>query len=133
MRICPRERPGPRKIHTVWFRGIPQIYEVLVVQVAVQGAVRCFGAQEALSCGLVNHVVALEELLPLTQKIAGKIMRNSSVAISKAITAINDNYTDGINGFETEINQFGACFSTEDFKEGTQAFLGKRKASFPGK
>ncbi len=91
------------------------------------------GAQEALSCGLVNHVVTLEELLPLTQKIAGKIMRNSSVAISKAITAINDNYTDGINGFETEINQFGACFSTEDFKEGTTAFLEKRKASFPGK
>lgn len=91
------------------------------------------GAQEALSYGLVNHVVTLEELLPLTQKIAGKIMRNSSVAISKAITAINDNYTDGINGFETEINQFGACFSTEDFKEGTTAFLEKRKASFPGK
>ena len=90
-------------------------------------------APTALSYGLVNHVVAQEELLPLVEKIASKIMRNSTVAIGKAIQAINANYNDGVNGFEVEIEQFGACFGTEDFKEGTTAFLEKRKAAFPGK
>ena len=90
-------------------------------------------AQTALSYGLVNHVVTQDELLPLAEKIAGKIMKNSSVAIGKAIQAVNANYKDGVNGFEVEIEQFGACFGTEDFKEGTTAFLEKRKADFPGR
>ena len=90
-------------------------------------------AETALSYGLVNHVVTQEELIPLAEKIASKIMRNSSVAIGKAIQAVNANYTDGVNGFNVEIEQFGACFGTEDFKEGTTAFLEKRKAAFPGK
>jgi enoyl-CoA hydratase len=89
-------------------------------------------ADTALNYGLVNHVVALEELIPLAEKIASKIMRNSSVAIGKAIQAINANYTDGVNGFDIEIKEFGACFGTADFKEGTTAFLEKRKADFPG-
>lgn len=90
-------------------------------------------ANTAKDYGLVNHVVELEDLMPLAEKIASKIMRNSSVAISKAINAINANYKDGVNGYETEIEEFGNCFGTEDFKEGTTAFLEKRKAAFPGK
>ena len=90
-------------------------------------------AQTALNYGLVNHVVTQDELLPLAEKIAGKIMKNSSVAIGKAIQAVNANYKDGVNGFKVEIEQFGACFGTEDFKEGTTAFVEKRKADFPGK
>ncbi|WP_375237758.1 enoyl-CoA hydratase/isomerase family protein [Aurantibacter sp.] len=89
-------------------------------------------APTALNYGLVNHVVAQEELIPLAEKIASKIMRNSSVAIGKAIRAVNANFKDGVNGFNVEIEEFGACFGTADFKEGTTAFLEKRKANFKG-
>jgi enoyl-CoA hydratase len=90
-------------------------------------------ADSSLNYNLVNHVTSQEELLPLAEKIAGKIMRNSLVAIKGAIKAINANYKDGKNGFKAEIKQFGKCFGTADFKEGTTAFLEKRKANFPGK
>ena len=90
-------------------------------------------AEDAKNYGLVNHVTTQEELEPLATKIASKIMRNSSVAIGAAIKAVNANFKDGINGFETEISEFGNCFGTADFKEGTTAFLEKRKADFPGK
>ena len=90
-------------------------------------------ANTALDYGLVNHVTTQKELLPLAEKIAGKIMRNSSVAIKGAIKAVNANFKDGVNGFQVEIEEFGNCFGTEDFKEGTTAFLEKRKADFPGK
>ncbi|WP_439130127.1 enoyl-CoA hydratase/isomerase family protein [Polaribacter sp.] len=89
-------------------------------------------ANEAKSYGLVNYVTTQEELLPLAEKLAGKIMQNSSVAISAAIKAVNANFKDGVNGFDREIEAFGVSFGTEDFKEGTTAFLEKRKAKFPG-
>ena len=82
-------------------------------------------ASQALQYNLVNHVTTLEELIPFTEKMAEKIMRNSIVAISAAIKSINANYEDGVNGFEVEIEQFGKSFGTEDFREGTSAFLNK--------
>lgn len=90
-------------------------------------------ANQALQYNLVNHVTTPEELLPFAEKLAGKIMKNSLVAISAAIKAVNSNYEEGVNGFEVEIEEFGNAFGTEDFKEGTSAFLSKRKAIFPGK
>jgi enoyl-CoA hydratase len=59
-------------------------------------------------------------------------MRNSSVAIASAIAAINAGFEEGENGFDAEVIQFGICFGTVDFKEGTSAFLEKRRADFPG-
>ena len=88
------------------------------------------GAAEAKDWGLVNHVVSQEELLPLVEKLASKIMRNSSTAISAAIRAVNANFEEGVNGFDIEVAEFGECFGTNDFKEGTTAFLEKRKPNF---
>lgn len=89
-------------------------------------------ATQAYNYGLVNHVTEQDELLPMAEKIASKIMRNSSVAIAQAINAVNANFKDGVDGFKAEIEAFGNCFGTADFKEGTSAFLEKRKADFPG-
>jgi len=89
-------------------------------------------AQKALDWGLVNHVTTSEELIGVAEKIASKIMRNSSVAIAAAIASINSGFEEGENGFDTEVSQFGKCFGTADFKEGTTAFLEKRRADFPG-
>jgi enoyl-CoA hydratase len=87
-------------------------------------------ADEAKDYGLVNYVTKQEELLALAEKIASKILRNSSVAIHAAIRSINSGFEEGINGFDVEIDAFGKCFGTEDFKEGTSAFLDKRKPNF---
>jgi enoyl-CoA hydratase len=90
-------------------------------------------AETAKNYGLVNHVVPQAELLEFTSGIASKIIKNSPVAINYAIKAVNAGFVDAKEGFSTEIKSFGKCFGTEDFKEGTTAFLEKRKAEFPGK
>lgn len=87
-------------------------------------------ADEAEQWGLVNHVVTQDELMGLAMKIAKKICNNSGSAIKSAIKAINANYVEGLNGFNVEITEFGNCFGTDEFKEGTTAFLEKRKPEF---
>jgi enoyl-CoA hydratase len=85
-------------------------------------------ANEAKTLGLVNYVTTQEELLPLANKLAKRILQNSPNAISNAIKAVNSGYKK--DGFATEIDAFGNCFQTNDFIEGTTAFLQKRKPEF---
>ncbi len=89
-------------------------------------------AEDAHRWGLVNQAVKQEELMVFCRKIADKIAKNSPVAIAYAIKAINAGFKSNALGFATEIESFGACFGTDDFEEGTNAFLEKRKAEFTG-
>lgn len=90
-------------------------------------------AAEAHRLGLVNHVTTPEELTAKCEEILGKILSRAPLAIAAAIKSVNANYADGVNGFNTEIDEFGKLFGTKDFTEGVSAFMEKRKADFTGK
>ena len=87
-------------------------------------------SEEALKWGLVNHVVSLNDLILKCEELGQKILNNSPNAIEAAINAVNAGFNNRENGFDVEILEFGKCFGTSEFKEGTQAFLEKRKANF---
>jgi enoyl-CoA hydratase len=89
-------------------------------------------ADDAFQWGLVNQVVPQDRLLDVCREIATRIMKNSPMALAAAIRAVNAGYEPGADGMETEIEEFGNCFGTVDFKEGTAAFLEKRTANFAG-
>ena len=90
-------------------------------------------AAAALQYGLVNYVVSPDELLNKAIAILSIINTKAPIAIAAAIQAANAVYNETKNGYITEINLFGDCFATADMKEGTAAFLEKRKANFTGK
>ncbi len=96
-------------------------------------------ANEALQLGLVNHVTTAESLLERTKDILTVIRSKAPIAVGKIIECVNvatvsdSAYTNGKSGYDKEMEAFGDCFITEDMKEGTSAFLEKRKANFKGK
>ena len=95
-------------------------------------------ANEALQLKLVNHVTSTENLLIKATEILQIIQSKAPIAISKIIDCVNtavlsdSAFTNGKSGFDKEAESFGDCFNTEDMKEGTTAFLEKRKAIFKG-
>ncbi len=91
------------------------------------------GADEAKALGLVNHVVPLEELLTKAKEILQKIQTKAPLAVAQIIACVNDAAKNNPMGFDNEVDRFGICFTTEDMKEGTNAFIEKRKPAFKGK
>ena len=91
-------------------------------------------AEEAQRIGLVNHIYEPAELKGAAEALAKKIIANAPVAVRYAMEAIER----GIEmpqeeGLFLEATLFGLCCATEDMREGTKAFLEKRKAEFTGK
>jgi enoyl-CoA hydratase len=89
-------------------------------------------APVALQYGLVNHMTTPEELLNKTRSVLQLIISKAPLAISKCIAAVNA-AMDNVDGYALETKLFGDCFATEDMKEGTTAFLEKRKPVFRGR
>jgi enoyl-CoA hydratase len=90
------------------------------------------GAEEALRLGLVNHVVEPEQLLDKAKEIAAKINTKGPLAIKGVIKCVNGYFVPGIDGYALEAKTFGDIADSEDFLEGTSAFIEKRKAAFKG-
>lgn len=90
-------------------------------------------ANTALQFGLVNYVVSQDELLNKATSFLSIINSKAPMAVAKCIEAANAVFDETKNGYEVEMRGFGNCFGTADMKEGTAAFLEKRKASFKGK
>jgi enoyl-CoA hydratase len=91
-------------------------------------------AQESLAIGLVNKVVPQDELLPAVEALAGEMIANAPLALEYSIRAINEGLDKSLpEGLLLEAELFGSACSSEDSKEGTKAFLEKRKADFQGK
>ena len=89
-------------------------------------------AQTALNYGLVNHVVPADQLMIKSEEILNKIKNKAPMAIASVIRCVNAYYEKRADGNNVEINEFGNFFGSEDFIEGTKAFLEKRPAKFAG-
>jgi enoyl-CoA hydratase len=90
-------------------------------------------AATALQYGLVNYVVPQEELISKARSILAVANTKAPLAVAKCIEAANAVFDHSRNGYQVEVRAFGQCFGTEDMKEGTAAFLEKRKPVFKGK
>jgi enoyl-CoA hydratase len=88
-------------------------------------------AERAVKIGLVNHMVDHpSELIPACKKVLQKILRNAPLSAGKIITATNAAYSK--DGYQVETDCFADLIKTDDFTEGTKAFIEKRTAKFIG-
>lgn len=90
-------------------------------------------AEDALQLGLVNHVTAKGKSLEKAEELLNKVYSKGPIAISKIISCVNAYFDYGTDGFLKEVQDFGSTTGTNDFREGAQAFIEKRKAKFTGK
>ena len=91
-------------------------------------------AQEAYRIGLINRVTSPDKLISTAEEILKTIFGKGPVAVKLALEAVNHGLELTLDeGVQLESNLFGLCFSTEDMKEGTRAFIEKRKADFKGR
>ena len=89
-------------------------------------------AEQSERFGLVNHVVPQAELMAKSEEILNRIKLRAPLAVAAAIEAINASAAFDVDGFEAEIMAFSKCFDTDDFREGTSAFIQKRQPVFKG-
>jgi len=90
------------------------------------------GAEEAKSLGLVNHILPTkEEAIAAAEEILEKIKSKAPLAIGMVVDCVNAVFLEE-NGYQTEANSFARCVKSGDYKEGTSAFLEKRKPVFRG-
>lgn len=101
------------------------------IEIILTGAM--VDAQEAHRIGLVNKVVAAEDLLSAAKETARSIMAKGPVAVRLSLQAIQHGLEMSLReGLELEANLFGLVFSTADMREGTRAFLERRPPRFTG-
>lgn len=90
-------------------------------------------ANEAKELGLVNHVLPTKsDAMAKAEEIVAKIMSKAPLAIGMVVDCVNAAYLADENGYQTEANSFARCVKSGDYKEGTTAFLEKRKPVFKG-
>ncbi len=89
-------------------------------------------AQDAYRVGLCNYLVKPEELIPKCNEILNRIISKAPFAVAEIVRCVDAHYADGVDGYKYEVDSFGRCCGTDDFKEGATAFLGKRKPVFKG-
>ncbi len=89
-------------------------------------------ANEAYKIGLVNHVVPSEQLIDKCAGILTKIKQKPAISVALSIQAINASVSNPKTGYTIEAECFAKSTKTEDFKEGTSAFIEKRKPNFKG-
>lgn len=110
-------------------RLVQQIGKGRAIEMLISASI--IDANTALHYGLVNYVVPQDQLLEKAKSILEVINAKAPIAVAKCIEAANAVFSK--DGYATEINGFGNCFATDDMKEGTGAFIEKRKAVFSGK
>jgi len=91
-------------------------------------------ADEAKNIGLINHIAETKaDALDLAGTILKKIATKGPLAVAKTIQAVNAYYAEPEKGYEIEHQEFGVCIASDDCKEGSLAFVEKRRAVFTGK